>query len=260
MSGPARVDVLDHALVVRRPDLEVSRGACRRCAGAGTSAPGAGPSRRRRPARSRAGRPTARRPRTARQAPRSSRRRSCGAGSRRRAPWPPAERRSRRSRRGRRPPARTAARLLARLVETCALTYITRRGGPPAPTQPVILRSSSAGRPRSIGMSKMRARSGASATGGSRQKRGSSKPTCVVAAIPPQPLSAVHSPACAKVPRPYAVRAMPAVAIDARDAFIEPLRGLGPLRQGAHRPSAARSGDARLRDRAASAPRSGSSR
>src|SRR3954470_19735642 len=105
---------------------------------------------------------------------------------------------------------------------------MTRRAGCPRPTQPVIRRISSGGRARSTGMSKIRARCGSAVTEASRQKRGSSVAICGVAAMTPSALPAVRSPAPATVSRPYAVRAMSSVvAIDARDAFIEPLRGWG---------------------------------
>src|SRR5436190_19737477 len=45
--------------------------------------------------------------------------------------------------------------------------------------------------------------------------------------LPPQPSRLSGTPARRTLARPYAVCAMSAVAIDARDAFIEPLRGWG---------------------------------
>src|SRR3954470_14606223 len=105
---------------------------------------------------------------------------------------------------------------------------MTRRAGCPRPTQPVIRRISSGGAACSTWSSKMRARCGSAVTDASRQKRGSSVAICGVAAMTPSALPAVRSPAPATVSRPYAVRAMSSVvAIDARDAFIEPLRGWG---------------------------------
>src|SRR5205823_8335862 len=44
---------------------------------------------------------------------------------------------------------------------------------------------------------------------------------------PPQPSRLVRAPTLETLARPYSSRAMSVVAIDARDAFIEPLRGWG---------------------------------
>ena len=137
--GPRGVDVLEHPLVVRRADARSSRGGRPRPAAAGTSG-----CRRSAASRGDAGLGAeqvdraARRPRTARPGPRSSPRRSCGAGSRRRARGRRGARRSRRSRRGR--PARSASRsagTLARLVEHVRVDvhHAPRAGCPRRPTR-----------------------------------------------------------------------------------------------------------------------------
>ena len=111
-------------------------------------------------------------------------------------------------------------------LSTCAFTYMTRRVGPPPPTQLVIRRSSSAGLARSIGISKIR--------------------DCVVAGaeqrLPAQlrrtRLAVAARIACSEslpMCQTYRVRsagravhrlcAVPTVAIDVSEASVLPLRG-----------------------------------
>src|SRR4051812_12271532 len=88
-------------------------------------------------------------------------------------------------------------------LSTCALTYITRRGPLPSPTQPVMRLSSSPGRASSTGMSKIVDR--APVVGASCRAATMADPTCWPVRSPP----------------------MPTVVFDARDALRPPLRGWG---------------------------------